>query len=334
MSLKLGCKFLIAATMALALATGASAFSLQQGDNVGHLTDYGSFFDSQGNAKPTLYWDPGLYDGTDLTTGVVNLPQEGEQIRTVLRVDDLAITGEPSYYSGVGPELYGLVYDLQVTEVFVETQAGDVVVTVRFGSAGNYSQDFAGRFDLWARPGDDGWVDQPGLPDTWQVAANPGAYDGTDPFAAGVYDVFPGINDDAFDGAFPVMGATLVPRVEGGTTLITHVYTLTGDDAGTGLIRPGFLHTVYNNMGLPLAGRWLDGRAEVRFFANLSFWPEETGLPFDDPTNPPNWWNARSKDPLEFTAIPEPGSLALVGLGLASLSGVALKRRRKGASKA
>lgn len=323
---------LAALAIALALATGAEAFNFAVGDNVGKMTDWTSFFlplDGQGNYDPDGDWTPLPESGgpapgeslDDFQTRLRDTLVDKAETRAIYRVDTLALGDDAAYYVGSSPYLSGLIGDLMVTNVNVlERTVGGTLEGYRteyfFGPGGRFSEDAnspyqGGRFDMVSTSVA---LDRGDPADYGEATALTGTW-WDDPFAAGRHDTFPTITDGAFS---PVLTGTFLPRGDG-----SHFQVLLDFDTNwvlqEGSSKFGYLELVANYTGTPFLRQQFDGtgpEADARI--KVTYGP-----------SPQSNWLLRSDDPIDFTALPEPGSIALLGMGIASLSGVAIKRRRK-----
>ena len=327
--------FVLVGLLAVAVTTApAGAFTFKQGDNLGKLADWGSFYspNGAGGATPNALgdfaegdWDQTLFSITDLYTPPLQLNVN-------------------KYYSGV-PELVGLVYDLTIPTggVIVLRAPGTNSATdpgqyeISLVSAGRYttSTDSVasiypnGRADLWVDAGMDFTpVGTGGYPADWAYGAPGAAGWDTDPFDAGEFDTFPTATDGT---ATVLLSATLVEPDPVNKPGVVLTLTLDFED-GTGATSQGFLHVVYNPTGIPFAPKYLGGLAEFSFFNNFKFFPNST-IPyeplFDNPATGPIYWDTESEDPITFTVLPEPATMSLLGMALVGLGGRVLRRRSK-----
>jgi len=308
---------LLAITVA---AAPVGAFTFDLGNNLGKLSDWGSFY----------------RDNEPLPVGTFGV---GVEDRTLARVTQLfepnIETAQNQYYNGIDPELSVLVYDLEVIGLSVlrAPGAGDPgKYEVYLGSAGRYDEVYSGdrnggRVDVWVDPANDlNPAGTGGYPADWATGASGGAGWSDYPFDAGEYDTFPTATDGT---AVPFLSGTLVaPDPENPNVLIT--LTLDFLD-GTGVASQAYIHLTHNYSGVELEAAYLGGLAEIAFFNNFKFYPNAS-IPYEPVFDRPNtgtiYWATSSQDPINFTAIPEPSSLALLLTGILGLGGAVARRKR------
>jgi hypothetical protein len=348
---------LVALIATLALLVGPAHAQLQPGTNEGGFDDWGSFF--AGDPGPVgadplavMYWDTA--SGT-----VVNAPAEDTTYdRTIIKIQTLVSpvgSGNPPYYSGT-PEIVGLIYDLVVndvrfynvvpagtrTEVANDGANAIQLVQVDLVNGPRWDEEgyIGGRTDFWL--GGSIPLDMTSNPPAnWTESADPDIVSPDFPitswFLAGNHDTFPTATDG---GALPFLTGTLVTPTPGDALLTLSLWvqddptTGSNTQAGTGNSSFGFIDILDDTQAWLLGGSpfkpdvYFD-TAEIKFQNTFTFWPD-TSIPyeptFDNPNLEPIWWDTKSDDPAFFEVIPEPTSMALLGLGLV---GLFVRRRRK-----
>jgi hypothetical protein len=315
-------------------APPVGAFEFQQGDNRAKMTDFASFFTEYTTAHPgpdpLPLAEPTPGTNTDEYEDLVVLSHTLGYL-TNLYQPTFGVGAEYWSPGGQGVDLIALIYDLKIDEV---RSLGSQVYEIDLVSAGRMSVAGSvytgGRFDLWAVPtgtfteaGSGGYPWDWSMVDTSGFAAN---WD-TNPFGAGEYDTFPTGNTQAT--AAPVLSGTFVPPENGAPLLML---TLDYSDGSGGSSPPtAYINVTHNYTSTPLDPIYLGGLAHISLKNTFTFYPDDV-VPlepsFDNPNTDPVYWATASEDPLLFTVLPEPGSLALLGLALAGM-GVA-RRRKKG----
>lgn len=297
--------------------------------------------------------EPGLYEGSaDIKTGVFrNLDADpalepapgiavGDETRAIVKIDGLDFGVMQSDFLGVpvigtgsaapytADTLTGMLYDLDVTSVVPAATQTDVT-KVAFGAGSRYAGAWT---DTYRMGGDCGLVDASGgaggllviyddptglsTPD-WQqgpgVWVEGGTATGDASIPGGVLDGYPKISDGE-----PWLIAVLMPLpgVWSGflglpaTTLLYEEFNpLTGSGYSLGFanIIGG---TAANQFETDVFGCGLDVRIEFGQFGN-----------------PTDGWALSAQDPIQFSIIPEPASITLLGLGIAGLIGYRRKRK-------
>ena len=327
--------FGLTALLAVALVAapaGAFTWGSGAGDHLGKMADWGSFYspDGQGGATPNAVGDF----------------EEGDWDQTLFRISELYSPPieiiSNRYYSGI-PELIGLLYDLKAGTITVLRAPGtnDAADPGKFEidliSAGRYTTSTdavasvytGGRVDLW----EDGALDftpagSGGYPADWGYGAPGAAGWDADPFGAGEYDTFPTTTDGT---AVPILSGTLLPYDPDNKPGVLITLTLDFDD-GTGVSTQGFIKLTYDVTSPQIIPVWLGGTAHIAFFNNFKFYPNVT-IPyepvFDDPRTDTIYWDTSSQDPMNFTTIPEPATMSLLGMALIGLGGSVLRKRKK-----
>ena len=293
---------------------------------------------------------PGLYEGSaDIKTGVFrNLDgdpelepgagiQVGDETRAIVKIDGLDFgvlqqdafgvpvigTGSSAPYNA--DSLTGMLYDLDVSAI---TPGTSTQVAFEAGSryAGGWTDTVAGDQGLLvdASNGAGGLLviydDPKGLTTAdWQQGPGvwtEGGSTTSDPsITGGVLDDYPDISDDAGD---PWLIMVLMPLpdawsnylgVADETLLYEEFNPITG--AGFSLAFANIIGgSAANQFETDLFGEGLDVRVEFAQFGN-----------------PNDGWALTAQDPIQFSIIPEPASLTLLGLGIAGLIGYRRKRK-------
>jgi hypothetical protein len=292
------------------VATPARAFVFEQGENLGKLADWGSFYDPTTHAAKKVGdfaegdWDNTLFRITQLFEPPDEIPAN-------------------QYYNGLSPELDGLFYDLKIKTV---TPISAGIFQIDLKSAGRYGDPYVGgRVDVWQdaannlTPAGSG-----GYPNDWGFGAPGGAGWADYPFDAGEFDTFPTATDGT---ATPLLSGTLVSP-DGSDVLLSLFLNF---NLGTGSTSQGFIHVLDNYSSTPFAPVYLGGQAEIAFFNNFKFWPNSSlryEPTFDNPNTTKIYWATASEDPINFKPVPEPATCLLLGSGLIGLLG-AFRRRRQ-----
>lgn len=299
---------------ALGVASNASAFSLDQGPLKIKFVNWEDVLNDL--VDPTT----GLFDTSticpDPITGCSGLANSTQDLRGIFKITSLlqgpALLDE---HLTAGDELWGVFYGFDVD-------------TVSF-SGGNFKLGYVG-----------------GSFDVYQLGA------GFDPFSTGVGEwtgasTYKSINDADMNGvsdAAPWLSFNFDLGLSTGLTLDVNIDALTVPASGDGV---GFMSVGTSANGTGTAngsfdtdGIFNDGVYHDAFLQNdFRTSNDMNGDGLDDTTFSPciapgagctqyaGAWDLTSDDPV-ITAVPEPGVLALMGLGLLSMVGFG--RRRKG----
>lgn len=340
-------------------APSVRAFTFQVGENSGDMVDVGSFFaeytvpvqvgdqviqvDPNPNGlNPLPLQEPtwtGAAAGPTLGTFYDTWDLVGAEDRTLFQILGLweppGQSGVNQYYYGGAPgepQLTGLTYDLVVTSV-AKVGPGDYVV--KLGPGGRYANaGYTGRIDIYE--------DTTTSADTRGTGGRP-----WDWVEGGASDAFPTYSDGSL-----VLSGRFLPIAADGTLFALNLdYDTDGDlddttdDGGEGVLWSvlgnGIIEVLVNNTSTPFEGTYLaaDGTfGDITFNNRFDFFPDDdvtarldsvdpTSGDIDDPNTPDTiWWATASYDPFNFTVIPEPTSMALLGLALV---GMGMRRRRK-----
>ncbi len=305
-------------------AAPAEAVSLQQGENKVKNIDYSSYYVCGTNisAPDSEVVNPSPGDTPDLV---------GLELRAVFEVtgiwNNFTGAGDPYWTPGAsGEELTGLFYDLEVHTVS-GTWGGGLIIDLKPQLRYDTESDVlgaGGRVDLWQ--------------DTSPNYTHTGTGGGPADWRVGIaghedHDDFPTASDviDTAGAADP--GASLFLRgnwvplfwtVEATPVGIVYRVNMNALIPGVPITGTGFGYwdVVVNNTGLPIADDYwgLPGSGrDIKLLTNLTI-PTSVGQ-YDD-------WQARSEDPVEFFALPEPATMSLLLVGLVGGAGAYLRRRR------
>jgi hypothetical protein len=332
-------------------------------------TDYGTFgvysdLDADGtnevDPRPTVWWDSGK---------VKNLPQVDDLDISVLdigRLDNVSLGASFSFGSTGLDELVGLIYDLEVTEVRLYDQdktsplttittsgtseytptAPDTVdyLEVDLGNSSDWDADgyVGGRVDFWSEDAlSAAWDDFPpatNKPTEWEEAgdADKDIEAGEKWYEGDNYDTFPDVSDGS-----PFLSGTLASG-ELPLTLTLYIQDVSAAaPAGYGVAETGYIEVLSNQTGLPFKDEYINGSLyHIKFSHHFNFYPdgkgalagyEINGEPWEDPSDgsDDNWWATKSSDNPNFTLLPEPATLSLLGISLVGMGAVAVLRRRR-----
>ena len=315
----------VAGLVGLLMTPAGAVVDVYGGENEAHIKDVSHLYrlDSSGA------WAPIPLTGSD------SLPRIGDELRAVLRVDDLQIVGGATYWvhspSTTGDEVTGLMYDLELTHVdamgnmwfsplgrngLVAADDVDGDIVPLFGAA------WGGVLELYQDPSPDMTASLSGAlgndPSDWLVSGGP-----VSRASLSTADGFP----DATDGSLWLSGALLDLNLfgaypAGDTPGNLYVYVLTKNVLPNQYTGTGFMHAfdgyAQAQMELGLEPKLPPGAflADVSISNNITLGTNA----FLNPT-----WLAGSTDPVRFdTPIPEPTIIALFGM---SVLGGLIRRR-------